>query len=126
MSIDTNKKTILMVDDEEMLVMIAKEILEDFGYNVFVETNGLVAEENFNKNPELYDLVVCDLSMPEISGIDLITKFKAIRPNLPVILCTGYEEGDLQEEMKKCKIDLLIQKPFEISELAEEIGKILK
>ncbi len=125
MAEDILRKTVLLVDDEVMLVSIIKEILEDKGYLIIDKTSGLEAKNTFNENPNIFDIVVCDLCMPDISGVDLVSEIKKKRPNLPIILCTGYEDKTVLSELNGTKIDHLMKKPFDIEDLAVQIRKLL-
>ncbi len=88
-TIPTGNESILFVDDETYLVSIGKEILESLGYHVVTFTNSISALEPFNSNPDRFDLVITDMTMPNMTGEKLATELMSIRPNLPIILCTG-------------------------------------
>jgi len=87
-----NGERILFVDDETTIAIILERILERLGYIVTIFTNSVEALEAYKNNPENFDLVITDMTMPEMSGIELTRKLLTLRPNLPVILCTGFSE----------------------------------
>ncbi|MGE4490756.1 MAG: ATP-binding protein, partial [Kiritimatiellales bacterium] len=81
---------ILLVDDEPSIIEVEKGLLEDLGYTITTAADGGEALQTFMDNPDGFDLIVTDLTMPKITGTDLIDKIHACRPDLPAILCTGY------------------------------------
>jgi|GEM_PF-959985 len=116
---------ILLVDDEEGFVRSGKEILEQLGYEVVTAANGLEAYEIFKKDPAFFDLVVSDMAMPKMTGLELVKMVKRIHANIPVILCTGFKEG-INEDVKQYAglCDILL-KPVLARELTEAIQKAL-
>jgi PAS domain S-box-containing protein len=89
--IPTGSESILFVDDEVMIVDIAKKMLQTLGYRVIARTSAIEALEAFKNNPENFDLVVTDLTMPKLTGLDLAEKIFQIRPGFPMVLCTGFD-----------------------------------
>lgn len=85
-------ESILFLDDEEMLAQLGGTILLEQGYRVTIETSSKKALKIFKENPEQFDLVISDQTMPELCGRDLIKELLAIKPELPTILCTGYSK----------------------------------
>ncbi len=83
------KEIILFVDDEDYLAEVGKEMLEDYGYTVDIETDPVNAHAMFEKDPDRYDLLITDYTMPGMNGGELAEKLRALRNNLPVILCSG-------------------------------------
>ncbi|MFO7560296.1 MAG: PAS domain S-box protein [Desulfobacterales bacterium] len=117
---------ILFVDDEEAIVNVNKQQLERLGYQVEFTTNPLKALELFRSHPDRYNLIITDMTMPQITGDKLAEKLMKIRPDIPVILCTGYSEKMTQESVKKIGIRKLIEKPIDRSELAMAIRSALE
>jgi CheY-like chemotaxis protein len=124
-AIPTGKETILVVDDEELLVGVIKQILERLGYRVAAETNSLTALERFGKMPERFDLAITDMTMPNLTGLEFATKLKSIRPDIPVIVCTGFSDQISQEVVQELGINALVMKPVLRAELAKTVRRVL-
>ncbi len=124
-SIPTGHEKILFVDDEEAIVSIANMMFEHLGYKVTSTVNPADALETFRSKPEDFDLVLTDATMPEITGIDLSKKLLEIRPDIPIIICTGYSHLVSEEKIKGFGIKELIMKPFELQAMAKAIRKVL-
>ncbi len=112
---------ILFIDDEEVLARWGKEVLERLGYQVTAMTDGMEALESFSSDPARFDLVFTDHTMPEVTGLDLAGDFLKIRPDLPVILCTGYSHEVSAETARLSGIRGFIMKPMAKHELAKVI-----
>ena len=91
---------VLFVDDEEPLVSLVRRMLEHLGYDVTTKTNSIEALDLFRSMPDQFDLVMTDLTMPFIKGDKLAQELLKIRPDIPVVLCTGFSEK-ISEEMAK-------------------------
>ncbi len=118
-------ESILFVDDEEVLCMAGHEILEHLGYRVAVRSSPIEALEAFRERPERFDLVITDMTMPSMTGIDLAGEIMRIRPNLPIILCTGFSERSIQSKAMAIGIQEVIMKPTDVRCLAEAIRRAL-
>ncbi len=116
---------ILFIDDEEMLTDVWSRMLSEHGYQVTIETSSTKALEMFQENPEQFDLVISDQTMPELSGKDLIKELLSIRPDLPTILCTGYSNKINGEEAEKLGIKAFCMKPLDLAELVQITRKVL-
>jgi len=116
---------ILLVDDETLLVEMLKKMLTRMGYHVTAKISGTEALEAFTSHPEKFDLVITDLTMPGMSGVELIQKLLTIRPDISVILCTGYNRDGLSLDMEKLGIKSLLKKPLPRSLLARKIREVL-
>ncbi|MDQ5987612.1 MAG: Sensor histidine kinase RcsC [Syntrophus sp. SKADARSKE-3] len=116
---------ILYIDDEEIVVDLGKKILESLGYTVTAKTNSLEALEAFRAQPDAYDLVITDMTMPHMTGIDLAKALTDTRTDIPIILCTGYVDLISAEQTKEEGIHDFIMKPFVIAKLAKSIRKVL-
>ncbi len=114
---------ILVVDDEEMLGRLLNEMLTNLGYRVTVETNSVKALEQFRAQADNFDLILTDMTMPNMTGLDLAEQILQIRPHIPIILCSGYSEGLDPILLKKKGIDGLLHKPFDRARLARIIAK---
>jgi len=116
---------ILCVDDEKEIVHVEQQILERLGYLVTSKSSGVEALAAFQITPDNYDLVITDMSMPDITGIKLAEQLVKVRKDIPIILCTGNGEHIYDEKIKSIGIRALIMKPVKMSDLAETIRKVL-
>jgi CheY-like chemotaxis protein len=116
---------ILLIDDEESLVEIGAEILGLFGYRVTAKTNSLEAFEAFKKNPDNFDLVITDQTMPNMSGTELAVELLKIRSDIPIVLCTGYSSKISDDMIKEIGIADYFMKPFDTEQLALIVRKTL-
>ncbi len=116
-------ETILFVDDEIYLADVGREMLEDYGYCVDIMTSSRKAFEWFEKNPDRYDLLITDYTMPEMTGDQLVEKIHLLRPQLPVIMCTGIELSSVISKM--IRISKILMKPFDMEELIKTVREVL-
>lgn len=123
--INKGSERILLVDDEEMIIKPLKKMLRNLGYSVMAFTSSLEALEAFTNNPDIFDLIVTDLSLPDMSGIQLSEAILKIRPKMPVILCTGYSYSLTPEKVEELGIRALLMKPIIKSDLTCMIRQIL-
>jgi len=117
---------ILFVDDEETVGDIVKHILERLGYQVVVKYNGLEALELFKSNPDQFDIVITDMIMPKMTGTELAKEILSIKPDFPVVICSGFSEKIREEELKSINIHTVIEKPFVMQEITQAIRKALE
>ena len=118
-------ETILFVDDEPTLGLIAKESLESLGYAVVPTTSSTEALKWVEADPARFHLVITDRTMPNLSGIELSRKIKAIRKDLPLIMCTGLFEAGIESLAESAGIGQCISKPLERVALAAAVRKAL-
>jgi PAS domain S-box-containing protein len=116
---------VLFVDDEPALAKLHLEMLDRMGYQVVACTSGLEALEAFRTDPARFDLVVTDLTMPNMTGLELAKKLNEIRPNTPVILCTGFSETVDGPEARSLGIRETLMKPVLADDLAQAVGRVL-
>jgi len=116
---------ILVVDDEPAIVEIACQILESMGYRVEARTNPQEALKLFESDPYGFDLVMTDMTMPHLTGDKLAEKILDIRPDVPIVLCTGYSETLVEDKVKSLGIRELVSKPLVIGELASTVRRAL-
>jgi len=109
---------ILLVDDDEMVLDANQKILDGLGYRVTPFSNSVEALSAFKQKPRSFDLVLTDLSMPEMDGIRLIDNIRQIRPDIPVILCTGYPDAIDTSDMQGLR---LLRKPASIAEISRAL-----
>jgi len=119
------KGRILFVDDEEALVEIAKQMLERLGYEVIAEKDSVRALKQFQRNPEKFDLVITDQTMPNMTGIELARKLMSIKKDIPIILCTGFSEVISPEAAKAMGIREFVMKPIIKKDMAETIRRVI-
>ncbi len=116
---------ILFVDDESMLADLGYRMLSRLGYEVIALTDGREALERLRNNPQAYDLLITDQTMPHVTGVELITAARDIRPDLPTILCTGYSHTVNAETAQALGVDAFLMKPIEFPELAIRLQQLL-
>ncbi len=120
-----NAETVLFVDDEEEIVKMRIRMLEYLGYKVLAATSGEAALTLLRDNHDKVDLVITDLTMPKMTGIQLAAKIMKDYPELPVILCSGYSETVIHEEAEQAGIKKFMAKPLEMRALANIIREVL-
>ncbi|MFW6373099.1 MAG: response regulator [Thermodesulfobacteriota bacterium] len=118
-------KRILLVDDERLLADLGKQMLERLGYVVDARTDSVQALEDFRGNAGEYDLVITDMTMPGMTGDVLSREVIRIRSDIPIILCTGYNERINPERAKQIGIKALLMKPLAVNQLARAIHEVL-
>ena len=116
---------ILFVDDEEMLVVMGRSMLERFGYKVTAATGSREALAVFREGPDQFDLVITDQTMPDMTGMELAGHFLKIRHDIPIILCTGYSNLVSEEKIRAAGIRALALKPLTKMELVDLIRTTL-
>lgn len=116
-------ETILFVDDEAYLAEVGKEMLENHGYRVESFISSIKAWETFSKAPAKYHIVITDYTMPEMTGEKLARKIREIRPELPIIMCTGISLDS--EITKDLKLEKVMTKPLDIYNLLQVVRNIL-
>jgi CheY-like chemotaxis protein len=117
---------ILLVDDEEAVLRPANAALERYGYNVLTAANGEEAVRLVRERAQKLDLVLLDLTMPVMGGEEAHAQIKAIRPELPVVLSSGYDEGQAVKRFGEQDLAGFIQKPYSVQHLLEVVKKTLR
>ena len=119
------KGTVLLVDDEEMVLEVGKELLDHLGYEVLLAENGQEALELYKKNQDKIDLVLLDMVMPVMGGGEAFDRMKEINTNVKVLLSSGYSlEGEAKEILKR-GCNAFIQKPFKMEQLSQKLMEVL-
>ncbi len=116
---------LLLVDDEEAILTMEKQILERLGYQVTSRTSSIEALEAFIANPDKFDLVITDMAMPNMSGDRFATELVKIRSDIPILLCTGFSETMSEEKAALLGIKGLLLKPIVTKDLAHKIREVL-
>jgi two-component system cell cycle sensor histidine kinase/response regulator CckA len=121
----SGKGSILLVDDETPILDSGKAFLEDLGYEVDVSTCPVDALELVQTNPDKYHLVITDMIMPKMSGENLAKAIKKDRPDIPILLWTGYSENINADTIAEAGVSEVLLKPITLSHLANTIQKVL-
>ena len=121
----TGSERILFIDDEEVLVEIASQMLEQLRYEVVTKRSSVQALELFRAEPDRFDLVITDMTMPDMTGDKLAQELMKIRPQIPIILCTGHSRLVSEEKAKEIGLKAFVMKPLVMRNLAETVRKVL-
>jgi len=121
----TGSERILFIDDEPVLVEIGSQMLEGLGYEVVTQRSSTEALELFRAEPDRFDLVITDMTMPDITGDELAQELMKTRPDIPVILCTGHSRLVSEEKAKDMGIWAFVMKPISIRAMAETVRRVL-
>ncbi|WP_332468396.1 response regulator [Desulfogranum marinum] len=121
----TGNEKILVVDDEENLVFMYKEILEELGYTVVSTTSSKAGLDAFRASPEKYDVIITDQTMPHLTGEELAIEMLKIRPEIPIILCTGYSSMLSEKKAQGIGIRKFIMKPVTREKIAIAVREVL-
>jgi PAS domain S-box-containing protein len=119
------KERILFVDDEIFIVDVYREILEKYGYRVTGESSPHEALNFFRSHPDDFDLIITDMTMPHMTGDELIKEIHQIRPGMPVIICTGYNDWLDKHVINELGVRDAIKKPVGAKQLAETVRSVL-
>ena len=114
---------ILFVDDEEAVCRMWYMLLEPLGYRVTLKTSSLDALETFQEHPDAFDLVITDLTMPNMTGIELASSLLKIKPGIPIILCSGFSGQITVKEIRSRGIRELLMKPLALESLTKAIRR---
>jgi CheY-like chemotaxis protein len=117
---------VLLVDDEPVLVNLVSEILRRLDYLPVGYTSTLIALEAFRANPQAFDAVVTDESMPSLSGSELIRRMKTIRPEIPALLVSGYVSSAVLQAARDAGADDVLRKPIYVRQLGASLGRLLR
>lgn len=124
--ISTGNERILLVDDQDYLLQTMKIMLTRLGYTVTAKQSSPDALALFMANPDAFDMMITDQTMPDLTGANLARKVLSIRPNLPIILCTGFSDLVSREEAKLIGVREYLMKPIAIRDLANIIRNVLE
>jgi len=124
-SIANGTESILFVDDESVLVNLGKRMLESLGYKVTTRTSSIEALELFKAKPDSFDLVITDMTMPNMTGDRLASELIRIKPEIPIIICSGYRAHINQKQALTMGIRAFISKPVLKGDIAKAIRKVL-
>ena len=116
---------ILFVDDEMLLVEMGREVLRGLGYKVVATTSSAWALKVFRTQPHRFNLLITDMAMPEMTGLELAAEVLNVRPDLPVILCTGYSDSETEEKARALGIRDLMMKPVSLMDISQSVRRVL-
>jgi len=120
------REHILFVDNEETFLELGTELLTQLGYKISHYSDAGRALQRFRENPAQYDLAILDLIMPQLTGIQLAKELRKMRPNLPIVMCTGFSGVIDLQRVNEAGIKSIVKKPFVLKEIAPQIRKLLE
>ena len=118
-------ETVLLVDDEDLVIDVGEQVLERLGYTVLVARSGYDALTVYEQNRNRIDLVILDLVMPEMSGSEAYDRLKTLDPDITVLLSSGYSLNEQANEILARGCNGFIQKPFSMSKLSQKLREVL-
>lgn len=118
--------TILVVDDEDLLRSMLENMLQRLGYEVKLAANGQEGLQRYEEAGGGIDLVLLDMSMPQMGGLECAAGLRRLDPGVRIILITGYSEASLRNEVRESHICGFLQKPFRLQELSERVAGCLE
>ena len=121
-----NGETVMIVDDQHSLVALTEETLAALGYEPVGFDSSMAALQAFRAEPQRFDLVLTDQTMPDLSGVDLAREIRRVRPELPVVLMSGYSGAQIAERARAAGVADLLRKPLVRRDIAEALGRALR
>jgi signal transduction histidine kinase len=121
-----NGQTVMIADDEKPLVALAEEILAELGYEPVGFNSSPAALQAFREAPQRFDIVLTDETMPELTGTDLARQIRLLRPDIPIVLMSGYSGPQLLERARAIGIREVLRKPLQSRDIAECFGRVLR
>jgi len=118
-------ETVLLVDDEEMIIDVGQDLLETLGYTVLLAKSGREGIETYKKNKDKIDMVLLDMIMPEMGGSETYERLKEINSDIKVLLSSGYSINGPAKEILSRGCNGFIQKPFSMKDLSQKLREIL-
>jgi two-component system, cell cycle sensor histidine kinase and response regulator CckA len=118
-------ETLLVVEDEEMLIMSLEMVLIEKGYTVLLAGDGLKALQLYQENKKDIRLVITDYGLPNLTGIEVCQRIKQINPNEHLIVATGYLDPDMKTELQKTGVEKILYKPYDIKEVLKSVREVL-
>jgi CheY-like chemotaxis protein len=119
------RECILYIEDEGDIAEVVQDLLNHLGYDVVATAYGTQAIDFLEAQPDKFDLIITDLNLPDMTGFDLSRSTLEIKPEIPILLCTGYNNGFSREDLKKAGIKGVILKPFSIKDIGKVIRSVL-
>jgi len=118
-------ETILLVDDEKALLLVGKKILATLGYTVVAIDSGTQALEEFRRRPEMFDIVIADMTMPDMTGIELLENIVDIRKDIAMVICSGMHEASVFNRAQSLGAGY-VAKPFSIQKIAQTVRRTIE
>jgi len=125
LQVPTGNERILFVDDEKSIMDLGRQVLEQLGYLVEARSSSVEALELFKAYPDNFDLVITDMTMPNMTGAKLAHEIMQVRPDIPIILCTGFSQSINEDQALKIGFRAFIMKPISIERIARTIRQVL-
>ncbi len=122
----TGKGHVLLVDDERPICLMIEQMLERLGYSVTSMTDSMDALTVFTTDPDQFDLVITDMTMPDLTGDKLAQEIRTMRPKIPIIMCTGFSEKVNKGDTDDIQVDAILLKPILKQDLAKAMLKVFK
>jgi signal transduction histidine kinase/ActR/RegA family two-component response regulator len=119
-------QVVLLVDDEESLVQLEEEVLAELGYEPIGFASAEQAWAAFQQEPERFDAVITDQTMPDLTGLALLERIRALRPELPAILCSGVSNAALENAARAARVSAVLRKPLRQAELAAALERVFR
>jgi CheY-like chemotaxis protein len=119
-------QTVMIVDNEKALVALAEEMLAELGYEPIGFTSSVAALDAFREAPQRFDTVLTDETMPELIGTDLAHQIRLLRPDIPIVLMSGYSGAPLNERARAVGVREVLHKPLQSRDIAECFGRVLR
>jgi PAS domain S-box-containing protein len=119
-------QTVMIVDDEKALAALAEEMLAELGYEPIGFTSCVAALAAFREAPQRFDIVLTDQTMPELIGTDLAREIRLQRPDIPIVLMSGYSGAPLDERARVVGVREVLRKPLQSKDIAECFGRVLR
>jgi DNA-binding response OmpR family regulator len=120
-----NGGTVLVVEDEESLVRLLETVLPQAGFRVFTAKDGEEAVDVHRRRGAEIDVVLLDLGLPKLTGLDVIPRLKEHKPDVNIIIATGYLEPRLKEELLRAGVKDCINKPYLVKDVIERLGAVI-
>jgi CheY-like chemotaxis protein len=117
---------VLLVDDDRAVLAVCRELLELLGYDVMPAGDPQTALDRFKADPDCFDAVVTDQTMPRMTGIELAEALVGIRSNIPIVLTTGFAEADVLDRRQRLPIAEVVSKPYSLEELGAALSRALQ
>jgi PAS domain S-box-containing protein len=124
-ALPVGNERILLIDDEKAMVDAVQTMLERLGYQVTNRTSSMGAFETFKSKPDAFDLIITDQTMPNMTGKKLAKEIMSIRPDIPIIICTGFSEQIDENQAKEMGIRAFVMKPIVMKDMANTIRTVL-
>jgi PAS domain S-box-containing protein len=121
-----NGETVMIVDDQRSLVALAEETLAALGYEPVGFDSSVAALQAFRADPQRFDLVLTDETMPDLSGVELVREVRRVRPELPIVLMSGYSGAQLTARARAAGAGEVLRKPLVRRDIAEALGRALR